>query len=48
MVGVERFSVGKPSDFHSTTFPVSPSFKYDKAVEVLSKVVTHHRKSNSD
>ena len=43
VVGGLTFSVGKPLDFHSTTFQYCLVFlKYNRAVEVLSKVVLHH------
>ena len=42
LVGVLHFLVNKPLDFHDGTFQYHLVFsKYNKAVEVLGKVVLH-------
>ena len=42
VVVVVSFSIDKPLDFHHTSFSVSPSLKYSKVLEVLTKVVLYH------
>ena len=43
VVGVVSFSFDKPLDFHDTIFQHHLVFlKYNRAVEVLNKVVIHH------
>ena len=47
VVGAVCFLVDKPLDLHDTTFPYHQVFlKYNKAVEVLTKVVLHHWQSS--
>ena len=43
VLGVVSFLLNKPLQFNDTTFSVWPSLlKYNRVVEVLSKVVLHH------
>ena len=48
VVGVVIFSADNVLEFHETIFYRLVFLKYNKAVEVLSKVVLHHCKSSFD